>query len=75
MTFSVPSILTGFRQQPQLGDLVQDQRKQAPRNRHFGHLKSDIFRVPYDFGPYLDHFFRKVVSIRTSSLKNGPLNM
>jgi hypothetical protein len=55
-SLSVPSILTSFRQQPQLGDLVQDQRKQAPRDRHFRHLKSYVSRMPNDFGPYLDQF-------------------
>jgi hypothetical protein len=34
----------------QLGDFVQDHRKQAPRDRHFGQLERHVLRMPHDFG-------------------------
>ena len=52
--FSVSLIPTGPGQQLQLGDFVQDRRKQILRGRHLGHLEGDILRVPHHLGPDLD---------------------
>jgi hypothetical protein len=46
----VAAISASFGLHSQLGDFVQDHRKQAPQDRHFGQLERHVLRMPHDLG-------------------------
>ena len=63
----VSFISAGFGFQPQLGDLVQDHRKQTPRDRHFGQLERHVLCMPDDLRADLDELLPNIGILRFSA--------